>query len=603
MELPSLAHLQLLAEVDALVAELHNWAEHAPEWPAARGCKALVNRLSDRLDTLRIRLDAPLVVATLGGTGTGKSTLVNALVGGEVTTAGRQRPTTRRPTLVCRPDISPDMLGIDPHAVELVHRDVPALRDLVIVDCPDPDTTEDAQASGTNLDRLRHLLPHCDVLLVAGTQQKYRSARVTDELAAAAPGARLVFVQTHADEDEDIRADWRRQLSAEYAVGEMFFVDSLQALADARAGLAPRGEFARLQDFLSRELSGAAGTRIRRANFLDLVRQTLALCGQRIDAALPPVERLQEALVAERTRLSQMLACNMRDELLASRRQWESRVLGEIVSRWGLSPFSLVLRTWQGLGGLLASAALWRARTPAQMALWGAVEGGRAWQRRRLERHADDATARAVAWSWDEGELRTAAVALDGYAAEAGLPREELRPEALSRQAADAGGAFVAATAAELQSLIGRLADRHVGWFTRFRYEAALLLLVGLLLYRLARNFFWDSWLAAELGFRESPAAVLGTDFFLPALFWLLLWCGLLVWAFTSRLRRGLRGEVNQLAEHWMHAAPAGLFSQLESRCQQVHQFRTDQQRLQTDIDRLTRQVAQPEPRLGQRIA
>src|SRR5271155_1122808 len=55
--------------------------------------------------------------------------------------------------------------------------------------------------------------------IVAGnttTQQKYRSARVAEELAAAAPGARLVFVQTHADQDADIRNDWRQTLDPRY---------------------------------------------------------------------------------------------------------------------------------------------------------------------------------------------------------------------------------------------------------------------------------------------------------------------------------------------------------------------------------------------------
>ena len=63
--------------------------------------------------------------------------------------------------------------------------------------------------------RLRAILPKCDVLLVTATQQKYRSARVADELAAAARGAHVVFVQTHADLDDDIRDDWRQVLEAD----------------------------------------------------------------------------------------------------------------------------------------------------------------------------------------------------------------------------------------------------------------------------------------------------------------------------------------------------------------------------------------------------
>ena len=84
---------------------------------------------------------------------------------------------------------------------------------------------------------------------------------------------------------------------------------------------------------------------------------------------------------------------------------------------------------------------------------------------------------------------------------------------------------------------MARLAQRHTGWFTRWRYEILLAAMLGLLLYRLGKNFFYDSWLA------EHPAPVFGLDFYVSAGFWLVLWCLLLLWAFCSRLRRGLRGE------------------------------------------------------------
>src|SRR5680860_1784459 len=45
------------------------------------------------------RLDAPLLVVVGGSTGAGKSTLVNSLVGAEVSPAGVLRPTTRAPVL------------------------------------------------------------------------------------------------------------------------------------------------------------------------------------------------------------------------------------------------------------------------------------------------------------------------------------------------------------------------------------------------------------------------------------------------------------------------------------------------------------------------
>ena len=237
--------------------------------PLATGqtCGAIIDRLAGRLNALRIRLESPLIVATLGGTGTGKSSLINALAGAELVRSGRSRPTTTRPALLCRPGLTPESLGIEAREVDLVQADLPALANLVLVDCPDPDTTDapGPLPAETTLARLRRILPLCDVLIVTTTQQKYRSARVAEELAAAAPGARLVFVQTHADQDADVRDDWRYILEPGYQAGHIFFVDSVSALADAQRGGALRGEFAALVDLLTRQFAGTAAARIRRA--------------------------------------------------------------------------------------------------------------------------------------------------------------------------------------------------------------------------------------------------------------------------------------------------------------------------------------------------
>ena len=47
--------------------------------------------------------DAPLLIVVGGSTGSGKSTLVNSLLGRNVSRAGAVRPTTRRPVLICSP--------------------------------------------------------------------------------------------------------------------------------------------------------------------------------------------------------------------------------------------------------------------------------------------------------------------------------------------------------------------------------------------------------------------------------------------------------------------------------------------------------------------
>ncbi|MHC4181133.1 MAG: hypothetical protein ACYSWU_26850, partial [Planctomycetota bacterium] len=61
MARPELVHLELLAEVDALVGRLQGWADGAPAWRPAELCRALVRRLAERAESLRVRLEAPLV--------------------------------------------------------------------------------------------------------------------------------------------------------------------------------------------------------------------------------------------------------------------------------------------------------------------------------------------------------------------------------------------------------------------------------------------------------------------------------------------------------------------------------------------------------------
>jgi energy-coupling factor transporter ATP-binding protein EcfA2 len=74
----------------------------APEARAAR--EELITRITGYLVPRLARLDAPPLVVVGGSTGSGKSTIVNSLIGAEVSAAGVLRPTTRTPVLVCHPD-------------------------------------------------------------------------------------------------------------------------------------------------------------------------------------------------------------------------------------------------------------------------------------------------------------------------------------------------------------------------------------------------------------------------------------------------------------------------------------------------------------------
>ena len=72
-----------------------------PDAPAAGKVRLeLLQQLDDYVIPRLSSLDAPLLAVVGGSTGAGKSTLVNSIVGMQVTRPGVLRPTTRSPVLV-----------------------------------------------------------------------------------------------------------------------------------------------------------------------------------------------------------------------------------------------------------------------------------------------------------------------------------------------------------------------------------------------------------------------------------------------------------------------------------------------------------------------
>jgi hypothetical protein len=570
-----ITQLETLAQIDELTRQTQAWASRPVGWVPAERCQALVRRVLVRVETLRVRLEAPLVVATFGGTGTGKSTLVNALVGEECTASGRERPTTRKPVLIAHPRTSLEALGLPLEELEVVRRDADLLRDIVLVDCPDPDTTE-GDLAGSNLAKLRSLLPYCDVLLYTSTQQKYRSARVLEELGQGASGCRLFFIQTHADIDEDIRSDWREHLRGQYEVPEIFFVDSRGALREQQAGQRPSGDFGRLLDTLTRQLAASERVRVRRANVIDLLQAALVRCRDWIDESWPDVDRLSKVLVEQRHGLAEKMARQLQTQLMTNRNLWERRLLGAVTDSWGFTPFSAMLRIYAGLGGLIASFSLYRARNTAQMALIGAVQGARWLREKTQERAAEADVTRAAMFSLDDNLLREAELVVQGHVRAADFdthaqPRRNV--EDLRRQAESVERQFLGDAGRRIDDIIRRLAARNSRWYIRGWYELLFLAFIGFVLYRVGRNFFYDSFLL------DLP--LLSTDFYIPAAIFFILWSLALVMSFTRRLRRGLTGEVDQLAREMVEIRLSqGLFPQWEQACDEVAAFRADLEKL-----------------------
>ncbi len=166
----------------------------------------LVAQLEDYLIPRLEQQDAPLLVVIGGSTGAGKSTLVNALVGHEVSQAGVLRPTTRSPVLVFHPEdtswftgdrilpglartTGPDVAGDKPgRSLRLVA--APSLTPgLALLDAPDIDSLVE-----TNRELAVQLLAAADLWLFVTTAARYADAVPWDLLRVARERATALAV-------------------------------------------------------------------------------------------------------------------------------------------------------------------------------------------------------------------------------------------------------------------------------------------------------------------------------------------------------------------------------------------------------------------------
>jgi hypothetical protein len=154
-----------------LERNLRAWLEGIHRYPLSMLRRATLEGLAIDLGRQGTALDVDrplLVILLMGGTGVGKSTLLNALAGGAIAEASYVRPTTRDAVVYYHQSVRPDRLDPALQHCRLSAHDRPALEQKVLVDTPDLDSNDLA-----NREQLQRLLPAADVVLYVGSQEKY----------------------------------------------------------------------------------------------------------------------------------------------------------------------------------------------------------------------------------------------------------------------------------------------------------------------------------------------------------------------------------------------------------------------------------------------
>ncbi len=215
----------------------------------------------ETLADARTRLGFPgtaFVCALAGGTGAGKSSLLNALAGQEVSRPGATRPVTAEPVAWVPADAAAELgpllrwVGVD----KVVSHHDPRFSDLCLLDLPDYDSVEARHRATVD-----QVLPRVDAVCWVLDPEKYNDRVLhEDYLRPLAHHAdRAVFVVNRRDVIGDdgqvaaLTADLRRTLAADGIQGRPVFVVS----ADPPDG-AGRGELEDLRSWLSERLQAKA---------------------------------------------------------------------------------------------------------------------------------------------------------------------------------------------------------------------------------------------------------------------------------------------------------------------------------------------------------
>ena len=149
---------------EKLARSLFEESEQLSASLSAAGWLPSADRLIDTKSPVDLFTGAerPLVVGLFGGTGVGKSSLLNRLASAEIARTGVVRPTSMEITAYLHESVALNALPdhFDPASFSDNRHSNDALADVMWVDMPDFDSDETA-----NKDQVLQWLPHIDLLI------------------------------------------------------------------------------------------------------------------------------------------------------------------------------------------------------------------------------------------------------------------------------------------------------------------------------------------------------------------------------------------------------------------------------------------------------
>jgi hypothetical protein len=323
-------------------------------------------------------------VALVGSTGAGKSTLVNSIVGNQVSLTGVRRPTTNSPVLACHPDdihwfaenmFLPTLPRVRQEGLARPGRDGLLVlaasegmkKGIALLDTPDIDSVVRA-----HYDFAYQFLDASDLWLFMTSASRYADAPVWELLQHARDrGAALGVVLSRVPPSHRVElvSHFHAMLDANGIQAEHRFVIPETGIVD---GVLPDDIFEPIRDWLNE-------TAKRTDRRVAVLSQTMSGMLDTFKTRVPRLAAHVDAQVVLRTRLRReaetayMTALAEFDEGTHDGRL----LVGEVLARWqdyaASGDLGTALRGKRGIGGLRRGGK--RARTDATTTRYAALEG------------------------------------------------------------------------------------------------------------------------------------------------------------------------------------------------------------------------------------